>query len=242
MFSDSAPLFEMKNISFFANDFSIIEDLSLQIEEGTITAFLGEPGGGKSSALKLLAGIITPTKGQLLFKGKDVSVMNRHENEAYRIRTGFMFQDSALWQNQSVYQNLELPLQIHFPDMNAEERKKRIYEVFTLVGCEKPITIRPAGLSIGEQKMIGFARAIICDPDILFLDEPTESLDERTTNIFVSMLKDFCYNNKKTLIYVSHDNDFINTFNGNRYIFDSGVVTKRIFLDNKKETNNEVQN
>ena len=196
MSSEKTPLFEMQEISFLANDYTIVDDLSLTVEEGTITAFLGEPGGGKSSALKLIAGIITPTSGKLLYNGRDVSMMTRKENEAFRIRTGFMFQNSALWQNQNVYQNLELPLRIHYPKMSAEERKKRIYEVFSLVGCEKPITIRPAGLSIGEQKMIGFARAIICNPDILFLDEPTESLDERTTNIFVSMLKDFCYNKK----------------------------------------------
>lgn len=234
MFSDDAPLFEMKNISFYANDYTIVDNLSLTISPGTITAFLGEPGGGKSSALKLLAGIITPSKGNLYYKGKDVSLMNRHENEEFRIQMGFMFQDSALWQNQDVYHNLELPLQIHYPKMTPKERRQRIYEVFTLVGCEKPLTIRPAGLSIGEQKMIGFARAIICNPDILFLDEPTESLDERTTNIFVSMLKDFCYNNKKTLIYVSHDNDFIKTFDGDKYIFDSGVVTKKVFIKDKK--------
>ena len=237
MSSEKMPLFEMQEISFIANDYTIIEDLSLTVEEGTITAFLGEPGGGKSSALKLIAGIITPTTGRLLFNGKDVSMMTRKENEEYRIRTGFMFQNSALWQNQNVYQNLELPLQIHFPKMSAAERKKRIYEVFSLVGCEKPITIRPAGLSIGERKMIGFARAIICNPDILFLDEPTESLDKRTRDIFVSMLKDFCYNKKHTLIYVSHDTNFIKAFDGNQYIFDSGIVTDKII----RTKSNEIQ-
>ena len=235
--SDTAALFEMKDISFKANGFNIVDTLSLQVQKGTITAFLGEPGGGKSSALKLLAGVITPTEGNLYYMGKNVHMMDRHSLEDFRKRMGFMFQDSALWQNQNVYQNLELPLRIHFPKMTAEERKQRIEEVYKLVGCEKPITIRPAGLSIGEQKMVGFARAIICDPEILFLDEPTESLDERTTNIFVSMLKDFCYTKGKTLIYVSHDADFINTFKGDRYIFDSGVVTEK-FL--KKDRSDEV--
>lgn len=225
--SCDAPLFEMQDISFSSNDFVVIHNLSLQIQKGTITAFLGEAGGGKSSALKLLAGVIPPTTGELYFEGKNVHRMKRLETLAYRKRTGFMFQDSALWQNQNIYQNLELPLKIHFPEMSAAERNERINEVFQLVGCEKSITIRPAGLSIGEQKMIGFARAIICNPDILFLDEPTESLDNRTTDIFIHMLKDFCYNSKKTLIYVSHDTDFINTFFGDQYIFDSGVVTKK---------------
>ena len=237
MSSEKTPLFEMQEISFLANDYTIVDDLSLTVEEGTITAFLGEPGGGKSSALKLIAGVTTPTSGRLLYNGKDVSMMTRKENEAFRVRTGFMFQNSALWQNQNVYQNLELPLRIHFPKMSAAERKKRIYEVFSLVGCEKPITIRPAGLSIGEQKMIGFARAIICNPDILFLDEPTESLDKRTTNIFVSMLKDFCYNKNHTLIYVSHDAEFIKAFEGNQYIFDSGIVTDKII----RTKSNEIQ-
>ena len=71
MSSENTPLFEMQEISFMANDYTIVDDLSLTVEEGTITAFLGEPGGGKSSALKLLAGVITPTTGRLLFKGKE---------------------------------------------------------------------------------------------------------------------------------------------------------------------------
>jgi len=238
MSSNTPPLFEMKDLYFRTNEFVIVDKISLEIQKGTITAFLGEAGGGKSSALKLLAGVIPPTSGELFFEGKDVHKMKRLENLAFRKRTGFMFQDSALWQNQSVYQNLELPLKIHFPEMSAEERNKRINEVFTLVGCEKPITIRPAGLSIGEQKMIGFARAIICNPEILFLDEPTESLDEETVNVFYQLLKDFCYNNKKTLVYVSHDNDFIKTFAGDQYIFDSGVVTKKIKLEEKDEVQN----
>ncbi|MCQ2593286.1 MAG: ATP-binding cassette domain-containing protein [Treponema sp.] len=234
-------LFEMKNISFSSNGITVIEDLTLTVHSGTITAFLGEPGGGKSSALKLLAGIISPTKGNLFYNGKNVHLMTIKENENFRKKMGFMFQDSALWQNQDVYHNLELPLQIHFPEMSPEERKERILEVFNLVGCEKPITFRPAGLSIGEQKMIGFARAIICKPDILFLDEPTESLDERTVNIITSLLKDFCYKENKTLIYVSHDADFIKTFNGNKYFLDSGVVSKTeiISTNNQKSEEND---
>ena len=104
--SCDAPLFEMQDISFVDNDFVVIHNLSLQIQKGTITAFLGEAGGGKSSALKLLAGVIPPTTGELFFEGKDVHRMKRVETLAYRKRTGFMFLDSALWQNQNIYQNL----------------------------------------------------------------------------------------------------------------------------------------
>ena len=162
-------LFEMKNTSFYDGQVSVVNDVSLSIEKGSITAFLGEPGGGKSSVLKLISGIIVPTRGKVFYEGKNISNMSSKENLAFRKKMAFMFQNSALWANQSLYQNLELPLKLHFPKMPPEQLDERIKDVAKLVDFSKPLSLRPAALSTGEQKRIAFARALICEPEILFL-------------------------------------------------------------------------
>lgn len=227
MEGNEMALFEMKHISFSQPTGKIINDVSLQIQKGSISAFLGKPGSGKSTSLKLLAGLIIPTSGKILFEDKDIHGLNRIQNLEFRRRAAFMFQDSALWANQDLYNNLELPLKIHFPQMSLKERRQKIIDVVKKVEFTKTLSLRPAALSIGEQKKIGFARALICEPEILFLDEPTESLDEKTANLFISILKEFCYNGN-TMIYVSHDNEFINSFESDKYYFDNGQLIDKI--------------
>lgn len=223
-------LLKMINVCFEDNDQKIIRNISHYIEESTVTAFLGKPGSGKSTALKLLAGLITPTSGSITFEDKEIHAMSIKENEVFRKKAAFMFQDSALWANQDIYHNLELPLQLHYPDMSPEDRKEKIQKYAELVEYTKPLNVRPAALSIGEQKKISFARALICEPDLLFLDEPTESIDEKTEDLFISILKDFI-NQNKTVVYVSHDNYLINSFLCDKIYFEDGEIKEKILLD-----------
>ena len=215
-------ILEMQNTCFYYGLNPVINDVSLTIEKGSVTAFLGEPGGGKSTALKLISGVIVPSRGKVLYEGKD--------NLAFRKKMAFMFQNSALWANQSLYQNLELPLKLHFPDLAPEELDGRIKEVAQLVDFHKPLSLRPAALSTGEQKRIALARALICKPEILFLDEPTESLDEKTAMHIIKILTDFC-SQGHTLIYVSHDYAFINAFQNDKYYFAKGTIVDKILLN-----------
>ena len=234
------PLFEMRNTTFYDGLNPIVNDVSLSIEKGSVTAFLGEPGGGKSTVLKLLAGIAVPTRGKVFFDGKNISNMGSRENLAFRKRMAYMFQNSALWANQSLYQNLELPLKLHYPKLSPAELDERIKEVAKLVDFSKPLSLRPAALSTGEQKRIAFARALICNPEILFLDEPTESLDEKTAGLFIKIISDFCAQGN-TLIYVSHDNVFIDTFKNDKYYFSKGTIVDKILLsENFQEDYNEI--
>lgn len=223
-------IFKMKNVCYSDNNLKILDDISHYIEPSTVTAFLGKPGSGKSTALKVLAGLFPPTSGTITFEDKDIHEMNQKQLMDFRKRAAFMFQDSALWANQDIYHNLELPLLIHYPGMSAEERKERIKKFTKLVEYHKPLEIRPAALSIGEQKKISFARTLICDPEILFLDEPTESIDDKTEDLFISILKEFIAENK-TVIYVSHDNYLINSFLCDKIYFADGKIKEKILLD-----------
>ncbi|GHV40603.1 hypothetical protein AGMMS49546_14830 [Spirochaetia bacterium] len=199
-----ADILELKNVSFSAQDQVIVRDFSYQYEEGKTTALTGPSGGGKSTVLKLSAGLLVPSHGEVIYKGRNIAHMSRKENLEFREEGAFVFQDSALWANQSLFQILELPLLVHFPGMSAAEREKRIQETLAAVGYKKELNIRPSMLSMGEQKLIGFARAMVCRPRLLFLDEWTESLDDSAANRLVRLVKNR-QEAHETILFVSHD-------------------------------------
>ncbi|GHT91439.1 hypothetical protein FACS1894140_2080 [Spirochaetia bacterium] len=197
-------ILELKKVSFFAQNRSIVEDFSWQYEEGKATALVGPSGSGKSTVLKLSAGLLVPSRGEVCFGGKKIAHLSRRENMEFRAAAAFVFQDSALWANQNLMQTLELPLQIHFPGMSAADREKRIEEVLKEVGYKKELAIRPSMLSAGEQKLVAFARALVCRPRLLFLDEWTESLDSTASQRLVNLVKQR-QEAHDTIVFVSHN-------------------------------------
>ena len=134
-------ILKMTQVCYEDNDQKIINNISHYIEKSSVTVFLGKPGSGKSTALKLLAGLVPPTSGTITFEDKDIHTMNQKQNMNFRKRTAFMFQDSALWANQDIFHNLDLPLQIHFPDMSIKERRERIRKYTELVEYNKSLLI-----------------------------------------------------------------------------------------------------
>jgi ABC-type multidrug transport system ATPase subunit len=145
-----------------------------------------------------------PSDGEVLFRGKDIVLMNRTENLEFRREAAVVFQDSALWANQNLFQILELPLRTHYPKMSGKEREERVKEVIAEVGYKEDLGIRPAQLSMGEQKLLAFARALICRPRLLFLDEWIESLDENAARRLIDLVKKH-RSRGNTVILVSHD-------------------------------------
>jgi ABC-type multidrug transport system ATPase subunit len=197
-------LIELRNVRFDVQDNTIVDDISLGFKEGKATALVGPSGGGKSTVLKLAAGLLVPSQGAVFYQGRDIALFNRGENLNFRREAAVVFQDSALWANQTLYQTLELPLQIHYPKMNSRTREERIREVTRMVGYTRDLSVRPSQLSMGEQKLIGFARALLCRPNLLFLDEWTESLDDDAGGRLVSLVKTL-KEEGKTFIFITHD-------------------------------------
>jgi ABC-type multidrug transport system ATPase subunit len=198
-------IIELKDISFSAqDDRKIIQGVSLEFPPGKTTAIVGPSGGGKSTVLKLSAGLLLPNEGEVFYNGKNIAQMSRSETLEFRRSAAFVFQDSALWANMDLYQILELPLKIHFPNMNKRQRQDRIKEVTTEAGYGKDLDIRPHRLSMGEQKLIAFARAMLCDPSVLFLDEWTESLDENAADRLINIVRKK-QRESATILFVSHD-------------------------------------
>ncbi|MCL2800180.1 MAG: ATP-binding cassette domain-containing protein [Treponema sp.] len=198
-------LLELKNVNFSAqDDRKIVDDVSVVFTPGKTTAIVGPSGCGKSTVLKLAAGLLLPNSGEVLYKEKNITLLNRTENLDFRRESAFVFQDSALWANMDLLQILELPLRIHFPKMTKSQRLIRVKDAVAKAGYKKDLNIRPHRLSMGEQKLIAFARAMICNPSILFLDECTESLDETAAERLIDVIR------KKqregtSILFISHD-------------------------------------
>jgi ABC-type multidrug transport system ATPase subunit len=206
--SASEPIICLRQISFSAQNHTIVNNVSYEFAQGKTTALIGPSGGGKSTVLKLAAGLLVPTHGDVYFLGKSITAMRRAENLDFRRQSAFVFQDSALWANQTIVQILDLPLKIHFPKMPRDDRDKRIAEVLAIVGYTKDIKIRPAMLSMGEQKLVAFARALLCEPTLLYLDEWTESLDDEAARHLVKLVR-LRQEKQHTIIFVSHDMEII---------------------------------
>jgi len=199
-----AAIIELRNVSFSTQDRLIVDNFSYVFEEGKTTALIGPSGSGKSTVLKLAAGLLVPTEGEVSYKGREIHNMNRQENLVFRQETAVVFQDSALLANQSIFQMMELPLWIHFPQMTASDRRRRIQEVLQEVGYKRDVSVRPSQLSMGEQKLIAYAWALMCGPNLLFLDEWTESLDDSGANRLIRLVERHQKANK-TVIFVNHD-------------------------------------
>ncbi|MDR0585644.1 MAG: ABC transporter ATP-binding protein [Treponema sp.] len=197
------PIIRLNNVSFTGQNIRIIRGITLDIDEGKTTALVGASGCGKSTLLKLCAGLLIPTSGEVYYRGKNISTMNRQQTMEFRRESAFVFQDSALWANQTLYQSLELPLRIHHPELSGEQRRKHIQKIMAEVGYKRDLQTRPSALSMGEQKLIGFARAIMCGPTLLFLDEWIESLDDNAANRLVSLVKQRQLDDN-TIVFISH--------------------------------------
>jgi phospholipid/cholesterol/gamma-HCH transport system ATP-binding protein len=203
-----SSVIELKDVTVSVADYEILRDLSVSFPEGKVTCIVGKAGSGKSTLLKTAAGLIIPDYGEVYFQGRSLARMNKGEELAFRKSGAFAFQDAALWSNQSIYNNLSLPLAVHESNLPKSESDRRVKAAAHRVGYLEGLGFRPADLSMGEQKLISLARALILDPQLLFLDEPTASLDEDSVDRLIRiMLEEKALG--KSMILVSHDGRLI---------------------------------
>jgi phospholipid/cholesterol/gamma-HCH transport system ATP-binding protein len=174
----AVPEIELRSIRFVRGGYEVLHDFSLSLESGETLFAMGGAGAGKSVLLKTAAGISLPVEGEVFFRGKSLARMSPREEAAFRKASGFVFQDAALWANQSLYDNLALPLRLHEPRWSKADIERAVRRAVELVGYSEDLRVRPAELSSGERKLVGLARALVLDPELLFMDDPTAGLDE----------------------------------------------------------------
>ena len=198
------PACRLVGIAVAADGHEILQEVSIDLPAHACTVIMGPSGSGKSTLLKTAAGLIVPDTGYVEILGTDPSHAGERELERLRARNGFVFQDDALWQNLSLLQNLTLPLQYHRHDLASDSVTERINRLVGELGATRRLEMRPANVSAGERKIISFVRAVVGDPELLFLDEPTTSVDGEHADLMIRKLKEL-KERSITLVAVTHN-------------------------------------
>lgn len=181
---------------------TILEEITLNIEHGEIFGIVGISGSGKSTLLGLLAGLDLPSSGSIFWETTEINQLNEDQRALMRLKgAGFVFQNFELLEAYTALENVMLPLELA-GKLNA---KQRALECLAEVGLRDRMNHYPQQLSGGEQQRVALARAFATQPKILFLDEPTGSLDQKTGNRVVDILLALNQAHKTTLICVTHD-------------------------------------
>ncbi len=182
----------------------VFTGLTLDIEAGSFTALMGPSGSGKSTLLNLIAGLDKPTRGTVRVGGAEVSAMSAGQLAAWRSRhVGFVFQSFNLLPVLTAYQNVELPLLL--TRLSGRERKERVKIALDLVGLGDRADHYPRQLSGGQEQRAAIARAIVADPTVTLLDEPTGQLDAKSSQEVLTLLQRLNNEFNKTIIIVTHD-------------------------------------
>lgn len=179
----------MKNVMLELKGRPVLRQVDLVFSPGSLTVIQGRSGAGLSVLLKTAAGLLLPTSGQVLYDGQAYAAMNEKQRQQLQTRTGFVFQDAALWANMSLGANLHLPLQVKHPASSFAERQEKIEEVLQQHGFSVDLNLRPVDLSQGQQKFLAFLRAVIPQPEALFLDDPLAGMDPRWTKTVIRALE-----------------------------------------------------
>ena len=183
---------------------TVLDALSIDIQQGEKVAILGRSGSGKSTLLNLIAGLDTPTSGSLVVNGKEPATLNSADKAAFRLQEiGVVFQSFQLIQQRTAYQNIELPLIL--AGVPPRERREKVRDLLKSVGLEKRSRHRPKQLSGGEQQRIAVARAMVNDPQVILADEPTGNLDTTNSRQVMDLMLTMAAARKSTLCLITHD-------------------------------------
>lgn len=207
--------------------------LSFEIEEGEFVVILGPSGAGKSTLLNILGGMDSATSGSVNVFGKEIVGLDERDLTEYRRQDiGFVFQFYNLIPNLSVLENVELANQI-------VKKSKDALEILKLVGLENRVNNFPSQISGGEQQRVAIARAIAKNPKILLCDEPTGALDYKTGKNILKILKEYCKNEKKTVIVITHNSSIAQTADKVIEIYDAKV--KSVFVNQIPKNIDEIE-
>lgn len=183
----------------------VLRGVDLDVFKGENVVILGRSGTGKSVLIKLLVGLLRPDSGSVRVLHQEVPSLNEKELDVLRLRVGFSFQNSALYDSMDVRGNLEFPLRLNFKQMSRSEIDHAVEDVLDAVGLSDKINQMPSDLSGGQRKRIGIARTLILKPEIMLYDEPTSGLDPITSIEINELINEVQHRYKTSSIIITHD-------------------------------------
>lgn len=214
-----------------------LDNISLTIEKEEFLCLLGTSGSGKSTLLNMMAGLEKPTRGEILINNLPIHKLSEKDVTKFRQKNiGFVFQSYNLIPTLSAMENVSLGLT--FQGVPRSKRGKMAKDMLTAVGLSTRLHHKPSELSGGQQQRVSIARAFVNKPKIVFADEPTGNLDTRTTMEIMDLITGMAYEDKQTLIIVTHDNEISDYVNRVVYLRDGRI--EKIEINNnvlKGETN-----
>jgi phospholipid/cholesterol/gamma-HCH transport system ATP-binding protein len=199
-----SPLIEFKDVTKRFGSRTILDRINLQIYEGQVTTIIGLSGSGKSVLLKHIIGLLKPDEGTILFKGKPLGEMKKSESAASLAQISYLFQDNALFDSMTVYENIALPLR-ETTNLSKAKIDSMVMARIEQTELEDAAHKYPSELSGGMQKRAALARALVTDPRIVLFDEPTSGQDPVRKNAILGMIAQYQRKLGFTAILVSHE-------------------------------------
>lgn len=186
-------------------DLEVLKGIDFTLFRGENVAVLGKSGTGKSVLIKIIVGLLKPDQGEVIVLGQEVDKLERKELDTLRLRIGFSFQNSALYDSMNVRQNLAFPLTMNVKSLSKKEVLNAVEEVLEAVGLKDKINQMPSDLSGGQRKRIGIARTLILKPEIMLYDEPTSGLDPITSAEIIELINEVQQKYKTSSVIITHD-------------------------------------
>ena len=205
MQSDNAPVISTRNLSIAFGNNAVLRGVDFDLNPGENLVVLGKSGTGKSVLIKIIVGLLRPDAGSVQVLGQDVLSLTARELDAIRLKIGFSFQSSALYDSMTVRENLEFPLVRHIRNLSRADIDRTVEEALDDVGLKQAINQMPAELSGGQRKRIGIARTLMLKPAIMLYDEPTAGLDPITCTEINALINEVQERFKAAAIVITHD-------------------------------------
>ena len=216
-------IISLKNITKTYNHRNIIENLSLEINQGKITSLLGNSGSGKTTILRLIAGLEKPTVGEIYIGNKLVSKENKIIIPPAQREIGFIFQDLALWSHMSVYENIAFGLKLK----KSQNIEQEVVEILEFFGIEQYKNSYPNQISGGQQQLVAIARSLVLKPKTLLMDEPLANLDIYLKEKMRNQIKELRDTFNVTIIYVTHDHEEAYALADDVLLVEGGKISKK---------------
>jgi phospholipid/cholesterol/gamma-HCH transport system ATP-binding protein len=198
------PIIELRNIDKAFGGRRVLRDMSIAVEQGESLVIVGGSGTGKSVTLKHIIGLLRPDHGEVIIDGQDITKLKEVELNQLRRRFGMSFQEGALFDSMSVFDNIAFPLRRH-TRMTESEIRARVEECLEDVHLHRVERKRPSELSGGMRRRVGFARAISLKPEILLFDEPTTGLDPVISDVIADLIEEMDVKLGTTTVTITHD-------------------------------------